>query len=190
LKTSPSHLKRRSNGNTLSEFPVALWIVVVGLGFPLFILGSLGIRFGLFWEAAREAAQNACQAQTFYAPPDYGSGPIAPSAVQAASNSASNVLNAFPGCCTLTQPPDVYVGSTPISSTSTMWSGASNTPLSAGTVNTDANVYSIKVVLTGQVNPLFTINLPFFGSIPGLTQGFPTSVVEERIFENPTGLTQ
>jgi hypothetical protein len=183
----PSTVHVRRLGSAMAEAPLAIWILFVGICFPLLILATLTLRLGLFWQAAKEAAQVSCQAQTFLTPPTYPTN--ATSAVVVATSTASQVLNAFPGC-TLSQPVEVYIGSTPIASTATTWNGAANTPLTPAQIDTDNNVYSIKVVLVGQVQPLFTINLPYFGSIPGLTSAFPATVQEERVFENPTGLSQ
>lgn len=55
-------------------------------------------------------------------------------------------------------------------------------------VDTDSNMYQVRVVLTGQVQPLVKMPIPYFGNIPGLTQAFPTTVAEERVIENPDGL--
>lgn len=190
FRPTPNH---RRNGNTIAEMPLALWFIFLGFGFPLLVLGSLGIRFGLFWEAAREAADHACIAQTFQFVPDDGTGLYtnAQSAVQAATTQAQSVLSTFPGCATLIQPPEIYIGSTQIGTTTTNWLVSTpNTKLNPSQLQTDTYVYSIKVILTGQVNPLITLNLPLLGSIPGLTKGFPTTVSEERIFENPNGLSQ
>ena len=171
----------------MAEAAPAMWILFVGIGFPLLILATIALRIGLFWEAAKQAAQLSCQAQTFYAAPTF---PVsALSAVQQATTTAQSVLNAFPGCA-LTQPVEVYIGSTPMATSLTNWSNTPNTPLNPNQIDTDQNVYSIKVVLVGQVQPLLTFNIPYFGNIPGLTQALPMVVAEERIFENPEGLAQ
>ena len=70
----------RTAGSVLAEMPVALWILFVGIGLPLIVAITIALRYGLFWQAARQAAQSCCQAQTFYAPPTA----TAVSAVQAA----------------------------------------------------------------------------------------------------------
>jgi len=186
---SISATRKRCSAQVLAEAPAALWILFVGIGFPLLILATLTLRLGLFWEAVKEAAQVSCQAQTFLTPPTYPTSAL--SAVQSATTTAQNVLNIFPGC-TLTQPVNVYIGATPISGGSTNWlnAGSPNQTVSAGQIDTDQNVYSIRVDLVGQVQPLVTFNCPYFGNIPGLTEPFPASVSEQRIFENPLGLSQ
>jgi len=185
---SSPFINKRSCGTVLAEAPAAIWIVFVGIGFPLIILASLALRFGLFWEAAKQAAQVSCQAQTFQANPAFPASAL--SAVQSAYVTANNSISAVGGC-SLNQV-DVYIGSTPMTSLTTTWlnAGSPNQPISANLIDTDQNVYSIKVVLIGQVNPLITVNLPYFGNIPGLTQPLPATVAEERVFENPAGLSQ
>jgi hypothetical protein len=172
----------------MAEAPAAIWIVFVGIGLPLIILASLALRFGLFWEAAKQAAQVSCQAQTFQANPAFPANAL--SASNSAYITANNTIQAVGGC-SLNQV-NVYIGSTPMNSLTTTWlnAGAPNQPISPSLIDTDQNVYSIKVVLVGQVNPLITFNLPYFGNIPGITQPLPASVAEERVFENPMGLSQ
>jgi hypothetical protein len=177
--------KRRRRGTTIAELPLGLWMVFVGIGFPVFILATLTARFALFWEAAREAAQAACQARTFYNNPPFPS--TALSAVNAANSAASNVLATFPGS-TLTQPAQVWIVITPISSQGTLTPNMYGPNMALSAVNTDLNMYQVRVVLTGKVQPLFTLPFSYFGNIPGLTQAFPTTVAEERVFENPEGL--
>jgi hypothetical protein len=177
--------KRRRCGTTIAELPLGLWIVFIGIGFPLFILATLTVRFALFWEAAREAAQAACQAQTFYNNPPFPA--TALSAVNAANIAANNVLTTFPGS-TLTQPAQVWIVITPISNRGALTPTMYGPNMALSSVNTDLNLYQVRVVLTGKVAPLLTLPIPYFGNIPGLTQAFPTTVAEERVFENPDGL--
>src|SRR5262249_52886745 len=141
---------KRCSGAVMSEAAPAMWILFVGIGFPLLILATITLRVGLFWEAAKQAAQVSCQAQTFYAAPTFPANAL--SAVQSATTMAQNVLNAFPGC-TLTQPVEVYIGSTPMATSTTSWSNTPNTPLNPSQIDPDNNVYSIRVVLVGQVQP-------------------------------------
>jgi hypothetical protein len=177
--------ERRRYGTTIAELPLGLWIVFVGIGFPVFILATLTARFALFWEAAREAAQAACQAQTFYNNPPFPA--TALSAVNAANTAAVNVLNTFPGS-TLTQPAQVWIVITPVSNRGSLAPNLYGPNMALSAVNTDSNMYQVRVVLTGKVQPLLTLPIPYFGNIPGLTQAFPTTVAEERVFENPDGL--
>jgi len=180
----PGPIRRRA-ATTMAELPLGLWIVFVGIGFPLFILATLSVRFALFWQAAREASQAACQAQTFYNNPPFPAKAL--SAVNAAGATAQSVLNTFPGC-KLTQPVQVWIVITPISSSGMLPPSLYGPNMALSAVNTDLNMYQIRVVLTGKVEPLITMPLAYFGNIPGLTQAFPTSIAEERVFENPDGL--
>lgn len=174
----------RTAGSVLAEMPVALWILFVGIGLPLIVAITIALRYGLFWQAARQAAQACCQTQTFYAPPTA----TATSAVQAANTAANNTVNAFGGCSL--NEVDVYIGQTPFNSLNTTWSSNPNTPLQASQIDTDQNIYSVKVVLIGEVQPLVTLNVPYLGSIPGLTQSCPATVAEERVFEHASGLSE
>jgi hypothetical protein len=175
----------RRRGTTIAELPLGLWIVFVGIGFPLFILATLTARFALFWEAAREAAQAACQAQTFYSNPPFPA--TALSAVNAANSAANNVLSTFPGS-SLTQPVQVWIVITPVTNRGSLIPSLYGPNMALSAVDTDVNMYQVRVVLTGKVQPVVTLPIPYFGNIPGLTQAFPTTVAEERVFENPEGL--
>src|SRR5258708_27980380 len=90
-----SRSRCQPHGTTIAEVPLGLWIIFVGIGFPLFILASLTIRFALFYEAAREAAQSASQAQTYFL--DAVAPATALSAVHQPGQTAPQVQNLFSG---------------------------------------------------------------------------------------------
>ena len=56
--------KRSNRGTTIAEMPLALWIILM-ICFCCLILCTETIRFGFFWNACREAAQQAAKCQTF-----------------------------------------------------------------------------------------------------------------------------
>ena len=171
-------------GTTIAELPLALWIIFVGIGFPLFILATITLRFALFYQAARESALQASQSQTFFLDPAAPS--TALSCVHQAVQTATQVQNSFSGFTINST--NVYIITTPVttSGAGTPVVTGPNTPLLV--VDTDLNMYQIRVVVAGVVQPLVALPTPFFGNIPGLTQGFPVTVSEERVFENPDGL--
>lgn len=174
-------------GTTIAELPIGLWIVFIGIGLPLFILTTLTVRFVLFWEAARQSAQIACQARTFYSNPPFPA--KAQSAVNLASDTAKDVLKTFPGC-KLTKPVQTWIVITPVSSTGMLTPSLYGPNMALSAIDTDANMYQIKVVLTGQVEAMINLPIPYFRNIPGLTQDFPITIAEERVFEYPDGLLQ
>src|ERR1700679_894454 len=55
---------RLCRGTTMAEMPVALWLLIL-MCFPLIIVATSSLRFGFFWNAAREAAMQAAKCQTF-----------------------------------------------------------------------------------------------------------------------------
>jgi len=56
-------------------------------------------------------------------------------------------------------------------------------------VNTQNNVYMLKVYCDGQIQPLIqTGNFSMFSNIPGLTGPFPIQMTYQVYTENPTGL--
>src|SRR6516164_8074621 len=87
-------------GYVLAEAGPALWLIFVGILFPLLVLATLTFRFGLFWAAAGQAAQYACGAQVVSPSSGSTQPPVVP-AVTLASTTANSVLNMFPGSVTL-----------------------------------------------------------------------------------------
>jgi hypothetical protein len=181
-----SCLTKRSSGTTIAEVPLGLWIVFVGIAFPIFVLAMMSVRFALFCEASREAAAAACQCQTFLTnPPPAPSGPSQLSAVNQALSTAQSVANLFPG---------VTVGSVQTSIVQTQISNQASTVYAAGTAlsspaDTVANMYQIRVTVSGQVQPIITLPGGFLRSVPGATEPIPVTVTEDRVFENPGGLS-
>lgn len=190
-----STTKYRGKGTTIAELPIGLWIIFVGIGLPLVVLVALTFRFALFWEAAREAAQSACGCQTFF------SNPIFPantqSAINAATAAANTVASTFNGFSLSST--NLYILTTNAGSTTDIvntfgpYSVGSTSP--GFVIDPDHNVYQVRVVVSGQIQPLLTVpaGILCFNSgngisIPGLTAPIAVSASQERVFENPSGL--
>jgi len=52
--------KRRSVGTSIAEFPLILWVIFIGMGMSLLSLVLTTVRYGMFVEAAKQAANVAC----------------------------------------------------------------------------------------------------------------------------------
>ena len=141
------------------------------------------LRFGFFWNAAREAALQASQCQTFQSDTSAG-----PSSVTTANKVAALASQAFTGI-TLVPPVNVYILQTNVTSKISQ-KGTANTalPLPADITN---NIYDVQVELNGQIEPLIrAANNGMLGSIPGLTGPFPVVVRAQFNSEVPQGLNQ
>lgn len=183
LHKKRSPLRINKHGLTLTEMPAALWVIFVGFCFPLLCLSLMTIRFGFLWEAAREAADVACQAQ-YYADNGTTSGQ---GAVTLAQNMAAGCASVCSGI-TLTGV-NCYILVTPTNSPD----AASQQPWGPNVcLSTPAdpsqNLYQIQVVVSGQIQPIISIPGGMLGSIPGLNQPYPVQVVMSRVAENPPGL--
>lgn len=177
---------RRCSGTTIAEAPLAMWIIIVGMMFPLVCLVMIMFRYGLFWNAAREAAQQAGRAPTFLADPTGPNGVGGISAVNAAQSVATLSASAFTGI-TL-QPIRVYIITTNLG-TAVVTKNPANTPLStpADPVN---NVYDVLVELRGQMQPFVPMNFFPFSGIAGLGAPISLTACSQYSVEIPQGLNQ
>jgi hypothetical protein len=169
----------RERGTTLAEMPVALWMIII-MCFAMLLLATETLRFGFFWNACREAAQQAAKCTTFQADTAIG-----PSAVTTANTWATKAAGAFSGLTLNTV--NVYIVSTNVSS-GVMSKTASGIKL-ANAADTSNNIYDIQVELIGQIEPLIRFS-NYFGSIPGLSAPFPVVVRSQYTSEVPQGLSQ
>jgi len=141
------------------------------------------MRFGFLWNAAREAALQAAQCQTFQ-----NDSSIGVSAVNTADLWATKATAGFQGIA-IVPPVNVYIVQTNVQSGATT-RGTSRTALSAA-ADTDNNIYDIQVEINGQIQPLVTV--PFGGggiNVPGLTAPFPVTVRSQYSAEVPQGLNK
>jgi hypothetical protein len=178
----------RTVGTTLAELPLGLWVIFFGFCLPLLAMAITTVRFGLFWEAAREAADAACQAQ-YYA--DNGTSP-GQGAVTVATNTASNVAAMFSGVTVNTV--NCYIVATPIvnlangnASVITGPSTISNPVCLSSPADLTKNIYQIRVDVIGQIQPIFSVAGGL--AIPGFTQPASVTVSQFRIYENGPGLS-
>lgn len=178
---------KTKRGTSLAEAPLALWIILITMAFPLLILVMTSIKFAFFWNAAREAAKAAAATQTFQVNQPSG----ALSAVNTATNMANLASNAFSGI-TLMNPVKVFIIRTDLTTNADYKFPTPNVKLSPPDAPPDPEkyYYSIQVVLDGRVEPF--LQHPGFQSIgvaiPGLTTSYPIQVSSQFPFENLQGL--
>jgi len=172
--------RRRKRGTTIAEMPLAMWIIIMGICFPILILGIITMRFGFFWNACREAAKQAAKCPTFEVDSSQGK-----SAVNTADQVATLAANSFNGI-SIVYPVNVYVLQTDVSAgTSIKNADRKRLPSAA---DTDKNIYEVQVELNGLIAPLVPVGS--LGSIPGLTSPFPVTVRAQYSCEVPQGLDQ
>ncbi len=195
-------LKSNMFGMTIAELPAGLWIIFVGIAMPLMCLVLTTVRFALFWEATREAAAAACSAQA-YATSTTTSQPgvTQMSAITLAQNTAVNVSSMMSGISINPDDVQCWIIITPLANAAAVGNPGNNNTSEASTtvgpntplntsVDTTANLYQLRVDVTGQIQPVCSLSNTFFGNIPGLTQPFPVTISMTRVFENPQGLYQ
>jgi len=148
---------------------MGLWLLFVGIGFPMIIMASITYRYMMFYFDCRNSCLKAAKAPTF---------------TQAEATAASvfsqdqAAWNGVTGTETINILIKPLAGGAPTVST---------TPLT--TVDSDNNIYFIQAVCNGQINPLVSLGSYMGLNIPGLTGPYPVQVVVEFYAENPDGLT-
>ncbi len=75
--------KRRSVGTFIAELPLILWVIFIGIGRPLLSLVLTTVCYGMFVQAAKQAADVACS--------------IGEGTIRKAQQTAVAVASVFPG---------------------------------------------------------------------------------------------
>jgi hypothetical protein len=165
---------RSQSGTLMAELPLVLWILFVGLLFPLLIYSSIGYRGSILYFAADSASKRAAKAPTYT------------DATSDASTTLSTTLASFTGITTST--PTISVMAQPIAGGApTIYPGK----LPVGTVNTSQYIYFVMSHVDADLSPLVQFNGGWMGmNIPGLTGPFHLTFNTQAYAENPTGLSQ
>ncbi len=167
-------------GAFIAELPLVLWILFLLLAVPLLNLSTVGLRYGFFMNAAREAVHVASRAKSFQT----DISPDQKSAVHLAQQEAAFATSMFSEITLDTVTTNIVV-----TDLTTRVTTRRNTPLPQP-ANTSVNLYQIETVLTGRVNPLITFNSGVLGAIPGLTVPVQVTAAARAFCENPDGLTR
>lgn len=178
-----TRLKKDLVGTTIAELPVSLWIIFIGIAMPLLCLVLTTVRYGLFLEAAREAADVASQAQNYV-----GSGTGQSGAIALAQSQATAVAASFSGLSISPSDVHCWIVITPITTTGSSTLIGPDTALAVPADPTQ-NLYQIRVTVAGQIQPMVSM---FEGAfvLPGLNAPIYVATEMTRVCENPTGLTQ
>ncbi len=182
---------RLKRAQSIAEFGPALWLMFIGILFPMLSLGTVVIRYSIFHTTAYMALRNAVQSRTFLNNTNNGSGVTILSALNAARQTANNFQHGFTGINfnAYSNNLQLYIvmvtQSSPGVYNETIY--AANAPLTVAS-NQQA-IYNLKIVLNGTINPIVQLPNNLFGNIPGLTAPLPLVATNQMIFDNSvTGL--
>lgn len=171
---------RKCRGSYIADFGPALFILVIGVFFPLTNLVSVTMRTALINNAVQQTAAAAARCKTFNASIS-AQDPSSKALATSTFNSLASKIGGFSASSVQT-----YIVVTNISS------GASTTQsaMLSAPADTNVNVYAIRVVATGQVSPLVSCSSSFFGNVPGLTTPMTYSSTASSYSECTQGLNQ
>jgi hypothetical protein len=160
---------RKSRGYSFVETAFGLWLLFVGIAFPLIIMASITYRYVMFYFDCRNSCLKAAKAPSFTQ---------AQATALSIFSQDQQAWNGVSGTETINILIKPLAGGAPTIST---------TPLAS--VDTNNNVYFIQAVCDGQISPLVQFGSWMGLNIPGLTGPYPVTVVVEFYAENPDGLT-
>ncbi|MBX9567450.1 MAG: hypothetical protein K2X77_01080 [Candidatus Obscuribacterales bacterium] len=175
-------LSRKASGSSIAEIPVALFVLLIVLLFPLLDLGTIALRSATIFEAARNAAHHAGRAKSFLQ--DGGEGEL--SAKSAAVKwTALTCHSSLRGTSIESSDVQATIIGTPFDTKKTPVRSASPLP----GVEPETYLYQIEVSVTGSVEPLVLLNKDLLGQIPGVTAPLKISATFREFCEHPYGLT-
>ncbi len=165
---------RRQRGYSVAELPAVLWIILVGLLFPLIIMTSMGYRATILYFGSDSAVRKASKAPTFT------------DAQSRANATLTANLASFSGISSIT--PTLFVLVKPLSGGSPVTFPGK---LAAGSVDTSKNIYFLLMRVDADIDPLVRFDTKWMGMvIPGLTGPYSLRLKVESYVENPNGLTE
>lgn len=158
----------------MADTPMALWLLFLGLTFPLIDLATVTMRYTFVLAAARDGVFAGSRENTYTL------------AKNAVSTAVINTSKSFTGIKNVTTSNVNIVITDKASKT------VSRQPSKLTAPATSANIYQIEAVVDADIDPF--INMQGVGgilpSVPGITTPAHTTVVCREYFENPQGLNQ
>lgn len=171
--------KNRRNGHFISELPGVLMVLFFMFVFPLINLGTVGLRWAMLAEAARDGAHAAATAYTF----ENGS-PGKPSAITSAPLAVNNFVAKYTGITVTSIDVDILATNT-VTQAVTRYENKLAEP-----ANTQQEIYALETTVTASLEPLICYNAPFILNVPGLTGPWTTTITAREFAESPQGLNQ
>lgn len=166
------------------EMPVAIFILLIAVAFPLWDLATLGIGTSAVHSACRVAAVAAAKEPGFNNDVTVN-GQTYLSVIKTAKQVASGLSTSG-----VSMPEsNITVSAWQIPLALDPNSGAAQPPQPfAAPVDLAKYIYQIKVNVTGSVQPLITLDKKLFGDVPGLTGPLVVNAQSMAIYETPKGL--
>lgn len=165
---------RSRRGSTMADTPITLWLLFLGLTFPLMDLASVTMRYTFLLAAARDGAFAGSREQSFT---------LADAAMKAKINQTAASFTGITINNIATNIVITNIGTKAVTRQSVKL---------AAPANTSTNLYQIEAQVQGTIEPF--INMGGLNSIvpnvPGVTAPVTTSVTCREYFENPQGLNQ
>jgi len=171
----------------ITEFPLAIMVLLVVVAFPLLCLATITLRISLLSSIAKDLAHAASKAETFQTAQGGK-----PSACDIVKDLAPRLASNYPGITFVGDPsqlqPSIVIldSSDPNSQPDVRDPGVKLTD--SDPIDTSRYVYMIRVDVPAQVDPLIKLNSDMLGNIPGLTTPIPITQEGMENFENAPGL--
>jgi hypothetical protein len=163
-------IRRNSKGSLLAEYPAVLWMLFIGIAIPMILIASCAYRGLLFYFAVRDSCYKAAKAPSF-------------SQAQASATTTFNIEVA--GWHGISGTETIFIMTKPLNGNPPT---ISSTKLPANTVNTNLNIYFIREIGNGSIQPLLSTGAFMGLNIPGLSGPFPIQIKYDTYVENPSGL--
>lgn len=169
---------RKNRAAALAETPLAIWVTIFGLFFPLFALATCLLRYSFLMTAAHEAAYDAAISKTFST--DVSA--TDPCAVNAAVAKANSVAANFNGI-TIQSVSTRIIQNDSQTNNMQVYSVKLQNP-----ADTSRYVYLLETTVVGSIMPIVSGQSGMFGTVPGLTAPMVVQATSRKVAENPQGL--
>jgi hypothetical protein len=164
--------RRSTNGSLLAEMPAGLYLLFIGIALPCLVLASMFTRTFLLYQATIDSCKRSARSASF---------------TEAKTKSQTVFTDNAAAWSGVSGTPSFSILVKPVNGSATQTYTA---PLPANSIKISENVYLARVVVQGQIDPLFPIGNDWQGmQIPGLTKAYPLQLNYVSYFENPSGLT-
>lgn len=179
MKSSSKTQLRNNRASFIAEAPIAIWLLLFMFTLPFIDMASILLRYTFFVAAARDGVHAAARSKTFLMNP---------------SSSQLSAINTAPPAVALTANSFTEISISNVATRiletniTTRQVRRYTSPLTAP-ADSSINLYELETVVTGQINPLLTVN-SYFPMIPGLTAPVPVVVAAREYCEYPQGLNQ
>ena len=166
--------KAGKRGYSMAELPAALFLLFIGLMFPLLIMASLGYRASILYFACDASARKAAKS------PTYTDGVTnADTTLKTSLKDFSGITTVAPVCTILVKP---LTGGK---------ATESKTKLAAGSIDTSKNLYFVRTYVDADLDALVHFDPTWMKmNIPGLTGPYHLQLNIESYSENPNGLSE